>query len=116
MELHEAIAFALSLPEVREEPHFQIRSFRVGRGIFATAHPDEVHLHVFVDPGDVPAAVAADPRAIEPLHWGSGLAGVRILVELADPDRVRALLTAAWRRRAPQRTLRRFDADGPRPD
>jgi hypothetical protein len=72
-DLAEARAFALSLPSTNEEPHHEMTSFRVKRKIFATA-PDEAHLHVFIDEGEVNACVAPDPAAFEQLMWGIGLA------------------------------------------
>jgi hypothetical protein len=39
--------FALALPEVTEEPHFHLSSFRVRGKIFATVPPDEEHIHIF---------------------------------------------------------------------
>ena len=55
--------FALALPEATEEPHFDMTSFRVRGRIFATATPDEVQLHVFVDEPKVSASVAENPAA-----------------------------------------------------
>jgi hypothetical protein len=71
-DLDSARAFALSLPGSTEEPHFDMSSFRVRGKIFATVPPDDEHLHVFVDEGEVQAAVAEDTAAFEPLLWGSG--------------------------------------------
>ena len=75
MILISARAFALSLPATTEEPHFDMASFRVRGKIFATVPPDDEHLHVFVDEGEVRAAVAEDPAAFEPLLWGQRLEG-----------------------------------------
>jgi hypothetical protein len=44
-ELAEARRFALSLPEVTEEPHFDMSSFRVRGKIFVTVPPDGTRLH-----------------------------------------------------------------------
>ena len=61
--LDSARAFALSLPGSTEEPHFDMSSFRVRGKIFATVPPGDEDLHVFVDEGEVRAAVAEDPAA-----------------------------------------------------
>src|SRR5262252_5419935 len=66
-DLDSARAFALSLPGSTEEPHFEASSFRVRGKIFATVPPDDEHLHVFVDEGEVRAAVAAE--------WDAGRGG-----------------------------------------
>ena len=109
MNLKDARAFALSLPESTEEPHFDKASFRVGGKIFATVPPGGTHLHVFVDEHDARAAVAEAPGAVEELWWGKRLSGVRIALRPARRDLVVELLEEAWRRRAPARVVRAFD-------
>ncbi len=117
-DLAQAREFALSLPGTSEEPHFDMTSFRVGGKIFATAPADGARLHVFVDEGEVEAAVAEergaeDPRAFEPLLWGQRVRGVRIQLAAAPPERVRELLADAWRRKASKRLVAEFDAADP---
>ena len=92
-DLDAARAFALSLPGSTEEPHFEASSFRVRGRIYATVPPDDEHLHVFVDEGEVRAAVAEDPAAFEPLVWGQRLRGLRIL--RSDTDLVTAVARVA---------------------
>ncbi len=110
MELEEARRFALSLPEANEEPHFDKASFRVRGKIFATAPPDEQHLHVLVDEDEARPAVAEDSTAFEELLWGKQLKGVRVSLSAAPPERVVELLEDSWRRRAPKRLVAAFDA------
>jgi hypothetical protein len=123
-DLAHAREFALSLPGTSEEPHFDMTSFRVKGKIFATAPADETRLHVFVDEGEIAAAVAeqsgaGEPRAFEPLLWGQRVRGLRILLAAAPDERVRELLHEAWRRKAPRRLAAEWDAargpDGPAP-
>ena len=102
-DLEEARRFALSLPGATEEPHFEMSSFRVRGRIFATVPPDGEHLHVFVDEGEVHAAVAEDPAAFESLLWGQRLRGLRVRLAAAAQDRVEELLEESWRRKAPAR-------------
>jgi hypothetical protein len=109
-DLDSARAFALSLPGSTEEPHFDMSSFRVRGRIFATVPPDDEHLHVFVDEGEVHAAVAEDPAAFEPLLWGQRLRGLRIRIAAAPDHRVAELLEESWRRRAPARLAAEWDA------
>src|SRR5262249_1365498 len=99
-------------PVSTEEPHFDMSSFRVRGKIFATVPPDEGHLHVFVDEGEVHAAVAEDPAAFEPLLWGQRLQGLRVRVAAAPNHRVAELLEEAWGRRAPARLVTEWDAGG----
>jgi hypothetical protein len=103
-------AFALSLPATTEEPHFDMASFRVRGKIFATVPPDDEHLHVFVDEGEVRAAVAEDPAAFEPLLWGQRLRGLRVRIAAAPARRIAELLEESWRRKAPARLAAEWDA------
>ncbi|MDP2307218.1 MAG: MmcQ/YjbR family DNA-binding protein [Pseudomonadota bacterium] len=103
MNVGDAWAFALSLPQATEEPHFEARSFRVQGKIFATLPPDHRFLHVFLDLDRIPAVVASHPEALHELHWGAKLCGVRIDLAAARSEDVEALLTEAWRRKAPKR-------------
>ena len=85
-------------------------SFRVKGKIFATVPPDEEHLHVFIDEGEVAACVAEDPAAFETLCWGKRVAGLRVVLAAAAGDRIAELLTEAWRRKAPRRLVAERDA------
>ena len=79
--------------------------------IFATVPPGDEHLHVFVDEGEVHAAVAEDPAASGPLVWGQRLRGLRIRIAATSNDRVAELLEESWRRRAPARLAAEWDAE-----
>ena len=105
----DARRFALSLPGVSEQPHFDKWSFRVRGKIFATLPPDDAHLHVFAAEDDVPGWIAAAPDAVEELRWGKKLSGVRVRLAAATPDLVTELLEDSWRRRAPKRVVAAFD-------
>ena len=102
MKLQLARQFALSLPETTEEPHFEYSSFRVRGKIFATVPPDGAALHIFVDEDQRAPLVAAYPDVFTPLHWGSKVVGVRVLLAGANADAVNRLLTQAWLRKAPR--------------
>jgi hypothetical protein len=110
-DLDSARAVALSLPGSTEERHVDMSSFRVRGKIFGTVPPDDEHLHVFVDEGEVHAAVAEDPAAFEPLLWGQRLRGLRIRIAAAPNHRVAELLEESWRRRAPARLAAEWDAE-----
>jgi hypothetical protein len=104
-DLDQARRFAMSLPEVTEQPHHDMSSFRVRGKIFVTVPPDEEHLHVFVDEPEIAASVAEDPAAFEPLRWGHQVRGVRVNLAAAPADRVQELIEESWRRKAPKRLL-----------
>jgi hypothetical protein len=106
--LEHARRLALALPEAVEQDHHGMPSFRVRGKIFATV-PDEEHLRVMVDEGEIRACVAQDPAAFAEFWWGSRLACLVVDLRTAPPDQVRELLTEAWRRKAPKRLVRAFD-------
>ena len=103
MKLADVRRFALSLPEVTEEPHFDYASFRVKGKIFATVPPEEKYLHVFVDDAVLDVLPAAQPKAYEKLFWGKRVAYLRVTLAAAKAGDVKALLRSAWRRRAPKK-------------
>lgn len=104
-DLAAARRFALALPGAAEQPHFDMTSFRVHGKIFATAPPDEQHLHVFVAEPEVRACAAEDPAAFEPLYWGKRLSGLRVLLAACPPGRLAELIEESWRRKAPRRLI-----------
>ena len=103
MKLADVRRFALSLPEVTEEPHFDYASFRVKGKIFATVPPTEKHLHVFVDGEALELMPTVQPKAYEKLFWGKRVAYLRVTLAAAKAGDVKALLRSAWRRRAPKK-------------
>ena len=90
---------ALALADATEQDHHGFPSFRVGGRIFATL-PDEAHLNVMLEEGDVHAMVAMHWSACEALWWGKRLRGVQVNLAAATPRVVGELLEDAWRRRA----------------
>ena len=94
--------YALSLPGVTEEPHFDRTSFRVGGKIFVTARPAESHIHVFVPEEHRQPALAMYPGQVSKLFWGGKVVGLRI--ELADTavSVVNDLVKRAWESKAPK--------------
>lgn len=101
MDLDRARRLALALPDTHEQPHHDLTSFRVGTkaAIFATAPPNGDHLRIFVDEDETRACVAEDPDVFAELWWGKNLAGVKVDLGRADPERVAELLAEAWERK-----------------
>ena len=108
MTFEQARRIALSLPEVTEEPHHELSSFRVRGKIFATIPRDGKHLHVFVDEQQRETVVAIEPTSFEKLWWGSKVVGVRVLLAKARSAIVSELLYSAWCRKAPRRLVTSF--------
>lgn len=111
MRSSDAVRLALGFPAAHEEPHFEMRSFRVGKRIFATMPPDGQHLHVFVEADVARAAVHGEPDALSELYWGKQLAGVRVQLAATCRETVRELLESAWRRRATKALIAAFDRE-----
>ncbi len=97
--------FILALADVTEEPHFEYASFRVNGKIFVTVPPEATHVHVFVDDEDREPALELHPEYIEKLWWGKKVRGVRVAMAKAQADVVKALVRAAWARKAPKRQV-----------
>lgn len=106
MNIRDVRRFALSLPEVTEEPHFHLSSFRVKGKIFATLAPDGSFLHAFVDDAQREVMVAVDPKAYETLYWGKQVVGVKVHLVAAESADVKELLRLAWERKAPKKLVR----------
>jgi hypothetical protein len=102
--------FAMSLPEVAEQPHFESASFRVRGKIFVSLPPGGCQLHAFVSDDETHAFVAEDPASFEELWWGKTMWGVRVNLAHAKPVDVEELIESAWRRKAPKRVVAAFDA------
>jgi hypothetical protein len=105
MKLAQVRRFAMSLPEVTEEPHFASTSFRVRGKIFATAPPDGEHLHVFLAEEERELALAMERDFVEKLLWGGKVCGLRVVLPKAKPKIVAELLMRAWVYKAPKKLV-----------
>ncbi len=111
MDVEEARALALALPEAVERDHHGFPSYRVRDRIFAT-RPDADTLRVMLDVDAAEEAVAAAPGWCSLLRWGARVSGVAVHLPAAEAAAVAELLADAWRRRAPAPLRRSFDAAG----
>lgn len=109
MTLDQVRGLALGLPEVVEQDHHGMASFRVRGKILATV-PDDGHVRVMLPEEAILAAVAEDPGACAPSYWGAKLACVVVDLAAADRDHVHELLADAWRVRAPASLRSAYDA------
>lgn len=112
MKISEVRRFALSLPEVTEEPHHHLSSFRVGGKIFTTIPPEESHVHIFVEDAERERMTAMSPGAYEKLWWGKKVVGLKVTVSKAKAADVEELLRSAWLRKAPKMLIRQLDGGG----
>lgn len=88
--------FALSLPEVTEQPHHHFGSYRVRGKIFVTVPPEREHIHVFLSEPQREQALAVHPTFAEKLLWGGKVVGVRVTLAQADAAAVKGLIRQAW--------------------
>ena len=88
--------YALSLADVTEQPHHEYASFRVRGRIFVTVPPAEDVIHVFVAEEDRERALAMYPQWAGKLLWGGKVAGLRIVLDAAEPAAVKALVRQAY--------------------
>lgn len=102
MKLAEVRSFAMSLPEVTEEPHFHLSSFRVRGKIFVTIPPEESHLRIFVADAERERALAIAPECLEKLLWGGKVVGLSVALANAKPSVVKQLIRCAWTHKAPK--------------
>jgi hypothetical protein len=105
MTIDDVQRLALSLPEVTEEPHFQMSSYRVRGKIFATVPPDNEYLHLFVAELERETMVTLHPEAYEKLWWGKKVAGLRVKLAAATKADVQQLLRSAWLVKAPRKLV-----------
>jgi hypothetical protein len=100
-------ALALSLPEVTEQDHHGMPSFRVRNKVIATV-PDPAHIRIMVDEPEILAALAEDATSCAPYYWGKRLACVVVSIATVRSALLRELLTEAWMRKAPASLARTF--------
>jgi uncharacterized protein YdeI (YjbR/CyaY-like superfamily) len=97
--------FALSLPEVTEQPHFDSGSFRVRGRIFVTVPPDQGHVHVFLPEEAREEGLALYPDVAEKLTSGRKVVGLRLALAPAPAAAAKRLVRQAWESRAPKALL-----------
>jgi hypothetical protein len=95
MKFADARRIALSLPDVTEQPHFHLASFRVHGRIFVTVPPEQDHLRVFVTGTAREQALDVHPEFVEKLFWGGKVVGVKVNLANAKPAAVRDLIREA---------------------
>lgn len=104
MTLDQVRQFAMSLPDVTEEPHFEYTSFRIGGKMVATAPPGGEYLHIFLDEGERVSALERYPDFLEELFWGKRAIGVRVLLSAAKAEVIKHLVETAYAAKAAKRT------------
>jgi hypothetical protein len=101
---------AFALPEVTEEDHHRIPSYRVRGKIIATV-PDDSHIRIMVDEDSIRAVVSENRDSCAEVFWGKRLACVVVDLGKAEGELVRDLLAESWMRKAPKSLLKAFEGD-----
>ena len=100
---------ALSLPEVTEQPHFHLSSFRVKNKIFSTLWEVEKKLMIKLSLVDQSVFCDMDKNIIYPVPGGWGKQGATF-IELAKVKKqvVEDALACAWKSTAPKTMLKKY--------
>ena len=98
--IDDARQLAMALPQVTEQDHHGIPSFRVGGKILATV-PDEDHLRILLDEHAIRAAAYENPGVFHEFYWGKRLACLLVDLSGVTRQQLSELLTEAWLDKAP---------------
>ena len=104
-------SIALAFPETSEGSHMGHADFRVAGRIFATlGYPDDRYAVTLLTPQDQEFLVRDYPKAFAAVPGGWGASGsTRVILSRAGKRAVALALEAAWRNRAPKKTVRARD-------
>ncbi|MFI9275123.1 MmcQ/YjbR family DNA-binding protein [Kitasatospora sp. NPDC052896] len=108
-------ALGLALPSAAERPTWGETTLRVGEKIFALGAEGGDTVSVKASPVEQAELVAAEPETFSVAPYVGRFGWVRVRLDLVDREELRGLLTEAWRRTAPKRLVREFDAVNPPP-
>ncbi|WP_294671687.1 MmcQ/YjbR family DNA-binding protein [uncultured Fluviicola sp.] len=98
--------YALSLPEATEEPHFEKRSYRVKKKIFATVSADEGFFVVKLTELQQSVFCKWDESACHPVPNKWGLQGwTRVYFEKVDEDFLKDIVKTSYSNVAPKKLV-----------
>lgn len=99
-------AYALSLPEATEEPHFEKKSYRVKKKIFATVGMEADFFVVKLTPIQQSVFCKWDESACHPIPNKWGLQGwTRVYFEKVDEDFLKDIVKASYSNVAPKKLV-----------
>jgi hypothetical protein len=106
----EFAAMALALPGAHERITWgSEHTFRVGEKIFTMGAPQGGHVSLKASLEEQGELMAAEPETFSAAPYVGRFGWVRVALESADPAELGELLTEAWRRTAPRKSVRAFD-------
>lgn len=98
--------YALSLPEAVQEPHFEKRSYRVKKKIFATAGEQEEFFVVKLTEMQQSVFCKWDESACHPVPNKWGLQGwTRVYFEKVDEDFLKDIVKTSYSNVAPKKLV-----------
>lgn len=107
----EFMAMGLALPRTQERITWGTdHTLRVGEKMFAVGAPGSGHVSVKAARVDQAELIAADPETFSVAPYVGRFGWVRVALDRVDPGELRELLTEAWRRTAPGRLVKEYDA------
>ena len=109
VDIDEVRELALALPGTAEKPHFHMIGFRVADKAFLSVEPDGSKALVQVDDATSQEFMHEDPKVFGPLTRMGTPIGVEVSLADVRPERMAALIEAAWRHRAPKRMVKQRD-------
>jgi len=101
---------ALSLPEAEERETWGEATFRVRDKIFVMLGPDGRRAGVKASLDDQAGLVEAEPETFSVASYTGRFGWVTVDLVTVNPDLMRRLVVAAWRRTAPKRLAAAHDA------
>lgn len=106
----EYAAIALALPGAHERITWgSEHTFRVGEKIFTMGAPEAAHVSLKASLEDQSELIAAEPETFSVAPYVGRFGWVRVALERVDPAELGELITEAWRRTAPKKSVRAFD-------
>ncbi|WP_354640154.1 MmcQ/YjbR family DNA-binding protein [Kitasatospora camelliae] len=106
-------AMGLALPQAYEELTWETEvTLRVNKKIFAMGTPESGNVSVKASKEDQAELLAAAPEVYSPAPYVGRHGWVRVVLDKADAEELRDLITDAWRSVAPKKLVREFDAEG----
>ncbi|MEW2518189.1 MmcQ/YjbR family DNA-binding protein [Actinacidiphila alni] len=104
-------ARALALPQAHRRITWGTEhTFRVGEKIFAMGIPDGDRVSLKASKEDQAELTAAAPGVFAPAPYTGRFGWISVALAGVDPDELSELLAEAWRRAAPRRLVKAFDA------
>jgi len=108
----DAERICLGLPEVSSSTWFGTPSFKVRDKSFVRLREENV-IVVMVDQDEKESLLASDPDVFFSTPHYDGYPAMLVRLSAIGIDELEEVLVESWRRKAPKKLLKPFDAEGP---